>query len=133
MRRRAVTRRRPQHGVTTLSATVMAAAVIGAALVLLQVGLAVAVKHRVQAAADLSALAGSSAVLRGRDACSAARAVAGRHDVHLSRCTVDLAVVTVQAVGRPGRTWGVGWRARAVARAAPSYYEVPSSAARSGR
>lgn len=111
-----------ENGVTTVSATMVVAAMIGAALMLLQVGLVVAVKHRVQAAADLSALAGSSAVVHGRDACTAARAVADRHGVRLSRCVVDLAVVTVRAVGEPGRTWGVAWRARADARAAPSYY-----------
>ena len=116
-----------ENGVTTMSATMVVAAIVGAALMLLQVGLVVAVKHRVQAAADLSALAGSSAVVHGRDGCSAARAVADRHRVHLSRCAVDLAVVTVRAVGEPGRTWGVAWRARAAARAAPSYYLAPSA------
>jgi secretion/DNA translocation related TadE-like protein len=114
----------PESGVTTASATMVVAAIVGASLMLLQVGLVVAAKHRVQAAADLSALAGSSAVVHGREACTAARAVAERHGAHLSRCTVDLAVVTVQAVGGPGRTWGVQWRARADARAAPSYYRA---------
>lgn len=135
MRRRTVTCPRPlaENGVTTVAATMVVAAIIGAALMLLQVGLVVAVKHRVQAAADLSALAGSSAVVHGRDACAAARAVAGRHGVHLSRCAVDLAVVTVRAVGDPSRTWGVAWQARADARAAPSYYLAPSRRAHSAR
>lgn len=134
MCRRTVTRSSAsaENGVTTVSATMVVAAIVGAALMLLQVGLVIAVKHRVQAAADLAALAGSSAVVHGRDACTAARAVADRHGVQLSRCVVDLAVVTVRAVGDPGRSWGVAWRARAVARAAPSYYEAPSAAPSTG-
>lgn len=117
-----------EAGVATLSAAAVTAAILGMALVLLQVTLVVAMKHRVQAAADLAALAGSSASVRGGDGCATARLVAERHGVRLRRCTADLAVVTVRAVSPPGRTWGVPWRARAVARAAPSYYVRPDAA-----
>lgn len=118
MRRRAVT----ESGVATLSAVTVAVALIGMAVVLLQVGLVLATKHRVQAGADLAALAGSEAAVRGRDACHAARSVARHNEVSLTACRVQLAVVTVRTASRPGRTWGIRWQARAKARAAPSYY-----------
>ena len=114
-----------ERGVATLSSTLVIVAVCATALVILQIGLVMAAKHRVQAAADLAALAGSSAAVRGGDACTAAISVARRNASRLERCRVDLAVVTVRAAGPPRRVLGVSWRARADARAAPSYYVNP--------
>lgn len=108
-----------------MSAAMVTAGVIATAIALLQMALVVAAKHQVQSAADLAALAGSSTAVKGGDACALARSVAGRHAVRLEGCEVDLAVVTVHAATRPRRTWGITWTARAVARAAPSYYVSP--------
>ena len=63
------------------------------------VGGVVADQRRVEAAADLAALAGAGAVQAGRDGCAAARLVADRNGGDLRRCAVDGDVVTVE-VGR---------------------------------
>jgi secretion/DNA translocation related TadE-like protein len=113
-------------------ATVAAVATVGlfllVAAALVQVGLVIAAKHRVQAAADLAALAGSAASLRGDDGCAAARVVAGRNGADLVSCRVDLAVVTVRAEGSTNSVaWGARFRTHAAARAAPDFY-VPDRA-----
>ena len=113
-------------------ATVSAAATVGLVLLvaaaIVQVGLVIAAKHRVQAAADLAALAGSAASLRGDDGCASARAVAGRNGADIASCRADLAVVTVSAESStPSVVWGARFRADAVARAAPDFY-VPDPA-----
>ncbi|MFC7958483.1 Rv3654c family TadE-like protein [Rhodococcoides kroppenstedtii] len=105
------------------------ASVIGAFVVLslvvvtatvMWVGAAVAARHRVQAAADLAALAGAAALVEGDAAgCAAARVVGDRMGVVLATCAAegwDLEVrfrVTVR-LGRFGVREAV-----AVARAGP--------------
>ena len=118
-------------------ATAAAAATVGLVLLvaaaLVQVGLVIAAKHRVQAAADLAALAGSAASLRGDDGCASARAVAGRNGANLVSCRVDLAVVTVRAEGATNAVaWGARFRTHAVARAAPDFYVADPSGAGAG-
>lgn len=66
----------------------------------------VADQRRVEAAADLAALAGAGAAQAGRDGCAAAQRTAARNGGQVRRCAVDGGVVTV-AVGRDSRLlWG---------------------------
>ena len=81
------------------------------------VGGIVADQRRVEAAADLAALAGAGAVQAGRDGCAAAGETAGRNGGALRRCALDGDVVTVE-VGRDsqvvlGRRLALVGRARA--------------------
>jgi secretion/DNA translocation related TadE-like protein len=93
------------------------------ATALVQVGLVVAAKHRAQAAADLAALAGSAASLRGDDGCATARAIAERNGARMATCRADLAVVTVRTESSTASVvWGVRFRTHADARAAPDFY-----------
>jgi len=113
-------------------ATVAAAATVGFVLLvaatLVQVGLVIAAKHRAQAAADLAALAGSAASLRGEDGCTAARVVAQRNGGVVVSCRADLAVVTLRTESSTaGGVWGARFRTHARARAAPDFY-VPDRA-----
>lgn len=114
-----------ERGVATVLAAAWATVLMGLAMVLVQVAMIVAVKHRVASAADLAALAGSGAAVHGDDACAVARAVARRNDARLEACRVDLAVVTVRVRGVPRRVVGVPWVSTAHARAAPAYYVAP--------
>lgn len=84
------------------------------------VGTAIAARHRAQAGADLSALAGAAAVAAGADtACARADRVARAMHGALIGCRLDGLdlVVTVEVSVRMGR-WAVG-QARAAARAGP--------------
>lgn len=66
----------------------------------------VADQRRVEAAADLAALAGAGAAQAGREGCAAAQRTAARNGGQVRRCAVDGGVVTV-AVGRDSRLlWG---------------------------
>jgi len=66
----------------------------------------VADQRRVEAAADLAALAGAGAAQAGRDGCAAAQRTATRNGGRVRRCAVDGGVVTV-SVGRDSRLlWG---------------------------
>jgi secretion/DNA translocation related TadE-like protein len=95
---------RHEHG----SATLFAVAVIGLlALVGGALGVVAAMvhAHRVaQSAADLAALAGAQALVRGADACAVAATIASANGTTLDRCTVTAADVTVQ-VTAPGPHW----------------------------
>ena len=113
-------------------ATVAVATTVGCVLLvaaaLVQVGLVIAAKHRVQAAADLAALAGSAASLRGEDGCAVADVVARRNGAEVSSCRADLAVVTLGTESSTASVvMGARFRTHAVARAAPDFY-VPDSA-----
>ena len=97
-------RRRSQRG----SATLFAVAVLG---LLVLVGAALGVvgamvhAHRVaQSAADLAALAGARAAVRGGDACSAAGAIAVANGAVLESCAVDGFEVRLQVTVR-GPHW----------------------------
>lgn len=118
-------------------ATVAAATTVGFVLLvaaaLVQVGLVVAAKHRIQAAADLAALAGSAASLRGDDGCATARAVARRNGAGVASCRADLAVVTLRTESSTANVvWGTRFRTHAEARAAPDFYVPDPAGAGSG-
>lgn len=94
------------------------------ALLLLSVLLSVVggalVTHRqVRSAADLSALAGASALQHGRDACEAADRSASLNDVTLMDCDVEGMVVTVRVSRLAPRMFGRDLVVRALARAGP--------------
>jgi secretion/DNA translocation related TadE-like protein len=57
----------------------------------------VGVHRRIQAAADLAALAGAASAQQGGPACVAARRIAGRNGATSSTCRLDGAIVTVTA------------------------------------
>jgi secretion/DNA translocation related TadE-like protein len=118
-------RRRTEDGIATVFAVTAVGLICVLAVALVQVGLVVVAKHRAQTAADLAALAGSAAILRGQDGCATARSVAARNGAGLDRCRADLAVVTV-AAERPAELLGrFRFRASAEARAAPDFYVPP--------
>jgi secretion/DNA translocation related TadE-like protein len=118
--------RHTEAGIATVSAVACVGLVMVIAAALVQVGLVIAVKHRAQAAADLAAVAGSAASLRGHEGCAVAESAAHRNHVALVRCRVDLAVVTVRVSRVTALIWGSRYRAHADARAAPDYY-VPAT------
>jgi secretion/DNA translocation related TadE-like protein len=89
---------RGEAGVATTAAVTTVGLVLLVAAALVQVGLVIAAKHRTQAAADLAALAGSAASLRGDDGCATSRAVARRNGAAVASCRADLAVVTLRTV-----------------------------------
>ena len=108
MRGLAVARR--EHG----SASVLVVGAVGAVVMVVSAVLVVvgAVRdvHRVQAAADLAALAAASETSGGfRPNCRAARSVAEANGVRLTRCALepDGSVVVRTAVHR---RWPRGWR-----------------------
>ncbi len=119
-----MSRRRPtEHGSVTVHALWVTAVLVGVVALGLQVTTLVALRHRVAAAADLAALAGSRAGSEGGDGCVAAREVAHRNGADLGRCRMDLAVATVTATASTRPWWGGTWTVRVRARAAPAWYE----------
>ena len=122
---------RPRTGGEDGIATVFAVTAIGlicvVAVALVEVGLVVVAKHRAQSAADLAALAGSAAVLRGDDGCLVAKSVARHNGAPLVKCRADLAVVTVRAERLAALMGRFRFRADADARAAPDFYVSRSS------
>lgn len=93
---------------------VIAVAVVAAAVR----GVAVVDRHRVEAAADLAALAGAQSVLEGAgEACAQAASIARANGARLVRCALSGDVIEVEVasdlrLGRLG-TWVVTGRARA--------------------
>ncbi|TQK68294.1 Rv3654c family TadE-like protein [Nocardioides sp. SLBN-35] len=112
------------------AATVLAAAMAG---VLLLVGAATGVvgaivvgHRRAQAAADLAALAGATALGHsGRDPCSAAAEVAEANGALMETCQVDGADVLVEVRVDGPRWLGQDRDLRAAARAGPDGEEPP--------
>lgn len=100
--------------------TVLAVAMIGL-VVTVTVGISGAVgvvagHRRAQSAADLSALAGATALQGGGDACQRARVIAGRNGAELQRCQVDgfeVVVVVARSVRLPVLPMELKARARA--------------------
>lgn len=107
------------------AATVLAVTVLGvlvAVAAALGLVVAVVVHHRAaQAAADLAALAGAGAAVRGEDACAAADGVARANDAVLVGCRAEgRAVVWVQVRVTGPRWLGHGVDPTAEARAGPA-------------
>jgi secretion/DNA translocation related TadE-like protein len=106
-----------QTGSAAVTGTVMVAVLAVVAVFVAAVGGAVADQRRVEAAADLGALAAAAAVQMGRPACAAAGTVVRRNGARLGSCVGSGEVVTVRALRdtRPllGRTFQVSSTARA--------------------
>ncbi len=118
---------RSEAGVATTATAAVMGFVLLVAAAIVQAGMVVAAKHRVQAAADLAALAGSAAALRGEDGCAVVHAVVRRNQSSVASCRTDLAVVTVHASGTAKTLWGLRWRVESAARAAPTFYVIAPS------
>jgi secretion/DNA translocation related TadE-like protein len=106
-----------QRGSVAILVVGLTGVLVTVTLLVAAVGGVVADQRRVEAAADLAALAGAGAVQAGRDGCAAARETAGRNGGALRRCALDGDVVTVE-VGRDsqvllGRRLALVGRARA--------------------
>jgi secretion/DNA translocation related TadE-like protein len=106
------------------SATVLVVAMSGVLLLVgaaLGVVVAMVLAHRAaQSGADLAALAGAQASVRGSDGCSAAGEVAAANDVRLTGCDVQGRVVVVTVSARGPHWLGQGADLSARARAGPA-------------
>ena len=81
--------RRDQRGAATVLVMPFVGVLALVTVVLAFQGGVLVTQRRVQAAADLAALAGAAALQRGDDGCVAASAVAGRNGARLSDCQVS--------------------------------------------
>ncbi|MDT9594764.1 flp pilus-assembly TadE/G-like family protein [Nocardioides zeae] len=116
---------RDQRGAATLAALgllgVLVLVALGAAT-----GTAVFADHRrAEAAADLAALAGASAVGAGEDACAGAREVAAANGARLVGCDLLGADVLVRVEVRRTYLAGLGAAPDAQARAGPAGVASP--------
>lgn len=110
------------RGAVSVHAAWIAIVLVVATLVIVQTTQLVRMRHQVASAADLAALAGSQASARGDDGCAAARSVARRNGVSLTRCRMDFDVATVTARATSDAWWGKRWATEQRARAAPVSY-----------
>ena len=98
--------RRGQQGSAAVLTVGLTGVLVTVSVLVAALGGVVADQRRVEAAADLAALAGAGAAQAGRDGCAAAQRTAARNGGRVRRCAVDGGVVTV-AVGRDSRLlWG---------------------------
>lgn len=109
------------------SGTVLTVAAIGVLLILatagLQLGAAATAAHRARSAADLSALAGATALQEGRGSpCARAATVAGRNQARIIECSLGVGESVLVRVSTTVSTrWpGVPDEATASARAGPA-------------
>nr|WP_280497956.1 Rv3654c family TadE-like protein [Nocardia asiatica] len=85
-----------EDGLATVFACLALVALIGATLLIAQVGFVVVARHRAQAAADLAALAAAGALVEGADAaCDEAGELARRMGTRIRACTTSEWDVTV--------------------------------------
>ncbi|MFD0361867.1 Rv3654c family TadE-like protein [Nocardia sp. GCM10030253] len=112
--------RRAEEGGATVLACLALTGLIGATLLVGQVGVVVVTRHRAQAGADLGALAAAGALEQGAEAgCAQASEIARRMRVRIQACEVAQWDVTVTVVRNvPIGLYG-NWTVRAVARAGP--------------
>ncbi len=105
------------------AATVLVVAAAGLLLVIgtaLGVVAALVADHRrAQSAADLAALAGATALMRGGAPCAEARRVTSANGARLVSCSLSGADVLVEAAVSGPRWWGWAGEPRARARAGP--------------
>lgn len=113
------------RGNATVLTAIGGAAMLALLIIALQVGSAVIIRHRAEAAADLAALAGAAQLLFGQDsACGQAGSIAAANGGRLDACELlgqDLrVVVSVQA-----RVGPIGSSAQGRARAGPIQFAAP--------
>ncbi|MET0930471.1 MAG: Rv3654c family TadE-like protein [Aeromicrobium sp.] len=111
-----------ERGAVAVHAVAVAVMLLVVTLVMVQAAGLVRLRHRVAAAADLSALAASQASVAGDDGCEAARAIARRNGAEIVRCRMDYDVATVTARSRSEPWWSAVWDTEQRARAAPDTY-----------
>lgn len=114
----------PERGAGTVLVLGIIAATLLLALGIAGLGSAQNARGAAQAAADLGALAGATALRDGFDPCGTARAAVARNAAEVASCEVlaggVVRVVATRAAGGPGRGLGVELgEARASARAGP--------------
>lgn len=111
-----MTRRAGEDGVTVvIGAALSGLAVLVAVAVAAGIGVIVA-QRRAQSAADLAALAGAAAWLRGEDGCAASERIAHAHRSRVTSCGIvadGLALTAEVALGGPFAGATVSARARA--------------------
>ena len=109
--------RRSQRGSATLLAVTMVGVLGVTALLVALLGGVLADQRRVEAAADLAALAAAGALQEGADGCAAAVANARRNHASVETCSTDGEIVTVTVGLRThlvaGRRLALHARARA--------------------
>ncbi|WP_051393071.1 Rv3654c family TadE-like protein [Glycomyces arizonensis] len=110
---------RERGSATVLSVGVMAALVLFAGA-FAGLGQASAARHRAQGVADAAALAGAARVLLGEgEACGQAEKLVAASDAELERCEVKDLEVTVHVAVEPAGIPALFGPARAVSRAGP--------------
>jgi secretion/DNA translocation related TadE-like protein len=108
------------RGVATIWAAVAIAVLMSMVVVGLHLGTAVVVRHQVESAADLAALAAAGMVVAGeRRACTQARRVTDRMRVQLVSCRTHGWDVLVEAAAQPAGWLGGFGAATGRARAGP--------------
>lgn len=85
-----------ERGAATVLGLVLLGVVTATAVLVSAVGGVVVGQRRVQAAADLAALAAAVAVQQGHDGCAAARRLAARNGARLHACRLDGPVSRVE-------------------------------------
>ncbi|HYO39040.1 MAG TPA: Rv3654c family TadE-like protein [Nocardioidaceae bacterium] len=111
--------RRGQRGSAAVLATVLLGVLACSAVLVAAFGGAVVAQRRVEAAADLGALAGASAALRGEPGCTAAASIASANDARVLACTVSGEIVELRVVRETRRVLGLRFTVTSRARAGP--------------
>ena len=109
-----------ERGSASVLVTVLFGVLVTVTAMVAVVGGAVTDQRRLEAAADLGALAGASAAQRGADACAAAGSVTADNGARVTACSIVGDVVTVRAVRVTQRMIGLRFTLTATARAGPS-------------
>ena len=86
---------RDERGAATLLVTSMLGVLLLATVGVAGAGRLLLAHHRVQASADLAAVAGADALAQGSEACDAAESIARANGAELEQCLVDGPDVTV--------------------------------------
>lgn len=109
-----------ERGAATVLTLAMAGVLLFVTSALGVIGGIVVTQRRSQAAADLAALAGATALQEGAAACSAAATVARANEARLVRCTVSGQEVRVLVESPGPRAVGRSFDLSAEARAGPA-------------
>ncbi len=113
-----------ERGSVTVYALIASAALSLAMLIAAQATSVIRLQHEVAAAADLAAVAAATKIVEGGDGCAAAREIARRNDVHLTKCQLSYEVATVTARAATAKMWGKRFVVQRRARAGPADYLV---------
>ena len=114
-------RHRPpgQQGSAAVLAVGLVGVLVAVTALVAALGGMVVDQRRVEAAADLAALAGAAAAQRGDDGCAAAGSVARLNTSRVTRCTAARQVVQVRVVRTGRQLFGRRFTVASTARAGP--------------